>query len=380
MHYLNKLLTLLYKNLEPMKITLTQTLIALVLSVPAIAQNLVSTSVQPRNAVLEEFTGVNCVNCPDGHYRANQLYNAFPGRVVLINIHSGSFATAGFTTPYGDPIDNFAGVAAYPSGTMNRVVWAGAYNVPPYFPQNPPNNLAIRRPGWWDTAYPNQGTGAYIILQGGNSPVNIGAETQWNATTRELQVTVELYYTATENQNNKLNVVLLENGIVGYQSGGGSSYTHNHIMRHLLTGQWGDEITTTTQGTLVTRTYSYIVPPAINIDNCDISLFVTQNDNKNTHTGVTMVAKNGTTVGVSENGNLAAVGVYPSPAEDFLYITGLTNEVTDIKIVNVIGKTVAQIHPGKEMIEQNVSELASGVYFVNISSGSKSIVKKFIKD
>ncbi len=79
-----------------MKITFTQTLIALILSVPAFAQNLVSTAVQPRNAVLEEFTGVNCVNCPDGHLRANQLYAAFPGRVVLINIHSGSFATARF--------------------------------------------------------------------------------------------------------------------------------------------------------------------------------------------------------------------------------------------------------------------------------------------
>ncbi len=273
-----------------------------------------------------------------------------------------------------------AGVSAYPSGTMNRVVWAGAYNVPPYFPQTPPNNLAIRRPGWWDTAYPNQGTGAYIILQGGNTPVNIGAETQWNATTRELQVSVELYYTATETQNNKLNVVLLESGVIGYQSGGGSTYTHNHIMRHLLTGQWGDEITTTIQGTLVTRTYTYVVPASINIDNCDISLFVTQNDNKNTHTGVTMVAKNGTTVGITENANLAAVGVYPSPAEDFVYITGLTNEVTDIKIVNVIGKTVAQIHPGKEMIEQNVANLASGVYFVNITSGTKNVVKKFVKD
>src|SRR5688572_25039259 len=134
-------------------------------TVPVFAQTLVSTAVQPRNAVLEEFTGVNCVNCPDGHVRANQLYAAFPGRVVLINVHSGGYAvpSAGqldLRTPYGDAIDAFAGVAAYPSGTMNRVVWPGVYNQAPYFPQNPPNNLAIRRPGWWDNAYPNTGTGA----------------------------------------------------------------------------------------------------------------------------------------------------------------------------------------------------------------------------
>jgi hypothetical protein len=348
------------------------------------AQTLVSTAVQPRNAVLEEFTGVNCVNCPDGHIRANQLYAAFPGRVVLINVHSGGYAvpSAGqldLRTPFGDAIDAFAGVAAYPSGTMNRVVWPGAYNQAPYFPQNPPNQLAIRRPGWWDNAYPNTGTGAYIILNGGNSPVNIGSQTTWNDVTRELTVQVELYYTSTETQNNKLNVVFLESGVVGYQSGGGNNYVHNHIMRNLLTGQWGETITTTTQGTLVTRTYNYIVPASYVIDNCDISIFVTQNDNKTTHTGITIDAKNGTTVGVQENLS-AQLGIYPSPATKEINITGLNNTVTDIKIVNLIGKTVMQLHPGEEIITADISKLPSGVYFVNITSSNKNIVKRFVKE
>ncbi|MBL0343368.1 MAG: Omp28-related outer membrane protein [Bacteroidetes bacterium] len=368
-----------------MKKIFTPTLIALLFAGATYAQTLVSTSVQPRNAVLEEFTGVNCVNCPDGHIRANALYNAFPGRVVIINIHSGSFAnpSAGqpdFRTPFGDPIDAFAGVAAYPSGTMNRVVWAGAYNIPPYFPQNPPNNLAIRRPGWWDTSYPNQGTGAYIILQGGNTPVNIGSETLWNATTRELQVTVELYYTSTENQDNKLNVVLLESGVIGYQSGGSANYTHNHILRHMLTGQWGDPIATTTQGALVTRTYTYTVPTNINIDNCDISAFVTQNDNKTTHTGVTLSAKNGTTVGIPDNFNASTIGVYPNPAEKEINITGLNKNITEINIVNVIGKTVMKIQPGKETILQDIASLPAGVYFINIVSDTNNIVKRFVKE
>ena len=343
------------------------------------AQSLVSTSVQPRNAVLEEFTGVNCVNCPDGHIRANLLYNAFPGRVVLINIHSGGFATTGFSTPFGEVIDDFAGVSAYPSGTMNRVVWSGSYNQPPYFPQNPPNNLAIRRPGWWDAGYPNQGTGAYIILQGGNSPVNIGSATQWNSVTRELQVTVELYYTATENQNNKLNVVFLENNVVGYQSGGGNNYVHNHIMRHLLTGQWGETITTTTQGTLVVKNYTYTVPQAINIDLSDISIFVTQNDNKNTHTGITIPAKNGTTVGISENLTSKSINVYPNPAGNNINISGLNKTVSEIKIMDILGKDVITFKSNDEIFSGDVSTLPSGVYLINITSGSENIVKRFIK-
>jgi len=372
-------------KLKRMKRILTQ-LVAFTFALsPVFAQTLVSTAIEPRNAVLEEFTGVNCVNCPDGHLRANQLYAAYPGRVNIINVHAGSFANPSsgqldLRTPFGDAIDNFAGVSAYPSGTMNRVVWPGAYNIPPYYPQNPPNNLAIRRPGWWDAAYPTTGTGANIILQGGNTPVNIGAETTWNAITRELIVNVELYYTTTETQNNKLNVAFLESGVIGYQSGGGNNYVHNHILRNLLTGQWGEVISTTTQGTLVTRTYSYIVPTTYNIDNCDITIFVTQNDNKTTHTGVTFVAKNGTTVGISEHSGNGQIEVYPNPATDFIKITGLNNSVTEARIVNMIGKTVMVLHPGEESINADISELPSGVYFVNLTSSDKNTVKRFVKD
>lgn len=367
-----------------MKKTFTIAISGLLLTSQLWAQSLVSTAVSPRNAVLEEFTGVNCPNCPDGHFRANELYNAFPGRVVLINIHSGSFAnpSAGqpdFRTPWGDPIDIFAGVAAYPSGTMNRVVWPGVYNAPPYFPQNPPNNLAIRRPGWWDTAYPNQGAGANIILQGGNSPVNIGAATSWNDVTRELQVTVELYYTATETQNNKLNVVFLENNVIGYQSGGSANYQHNHILRNMITGQWGETISTTTIGTLVTRNYTYTVPVGFNIDNCDISVFVTQNDNKNTHTGITIPAKNGTTTGVS-TAQSSTLQMYPNPVNDELYISGIPEAASQIKIVNMLGKTVIELKPENSFMKVDLRKLSSGIYFLNYQSGNKSYVRKFIKN
>ncbi|MBK8367031.1 MAG: hypothetical protein IPL10_06335 [Bacteroidetes bacterium] len=58
------------------------------------AQLPVSTTPSNKNIVLEEFTGIHCGYCPDGHVVANNIYNNNPGRVVLINIHSGSFANA----------------------------------------------------------------------------------------------------------------------------------------------------------------------------------------------------------------------------------------------------------------------------------------------
>ena len=52
-----------------------------------VSDTIVSTTPSNKNVVLEEYTGVNCTWCPDGHKRANQLKASHPGRVCLINIH-----------------------------------------------------------------------------------------------------------------------------------------------------------------------------------------------------------------------------------------------------------------------------------------------------
>ena len=41
-------------------------------------------------------------------------------------------------------------------------------------------------------------------------------------------------------------------------------YRHQHMLRDLVTGQWGDDITTTTAGTTVSRQYVYTVPADVN--------------------------------------------------------------------------------------------------------------------
>ncbi|MCB0453277.1 MAG: hypothetical protein KDC94_10420, partial [Aequorivita sp.] len=56
------------------------------------AQTIVSTSPQDQNVVLEEFTGIHCVFCPQGHAIAKAIQDANPDRVTLINIHQGGYA------------------------------------------------------------------------------------------------------------------------------------------------------------------------------------------------------------------------------------------------------------------------------------------------
>ena len=70
------------------------------------SQNFVSTTAENKNVILEEFTGISCGFCPDGHAIAQTLNNANPNDVFLINIHTGSYANpqgpgTDFNTSFG---------------------------------------------------------------------------------------------------------------------------------------------------------------------------------------------------------------------------------------------------------------------------------------
>ena len=207
----------------------------------------VPTAPSNKKVVLEEYTGINCTWCPDGHKRANQIMAQHPGEVFLINVHAGSYAANTYTTQFGNALANQTGLDGYPSGTVNRHVFSGS-------------NTALGRGDWASAA--NQ-------ILGSSSPVNIAAQGTLDWSTRTLTLTVQLYYTANEaNSTNMLNVAITQDNVLGSQVGMslnpdqvvGTQYRHMHMLRHLITGQWGEEITTTTQGSFVEKTYNYTIP------------------------------------------------------------------------------------------------------------------------
>jgi hypothetical protein len=262
-------------------------LMAILLCVPVIyAQTIVTTVPQCKNALLEEYTGIHCGYCPDGHRIAELIRQANPAQVVLINIHQGGYANpaAGepdFRTIYGDSLASQAGVTGYPNGTVNRHIFPKLANI-----------TALNR-GAWSTA-----ANEITTIQ---SPVNIGFTSSFDTSTRELTVDVEVYYTQNSPAStNYLNVALLENHVIGYQSdyanGTHTDYDHKHIMRHLITGQWGDKITRTSKGTLFTKTYKYIVPSKYVAANCDVVVYVAES-RQEIYTGVEAPAIGGTNNG-----------------------------------------------------------------------------------
>lgn len=255
------------------------------------AQTFVNTNAQLRNAVLEEYTGIHCTYCPEGHAISQAIHDSVPTRVVLLYIHQGSFSTPSgaepdFRTPFGDALAGQTGLTGYPSGTVNRHLFPGT------------SETALGRGAWRDAA--NQ-------ILSYPSPVNAGFQSQYDSVTRQLTVTVEVYYTSSSPQNvNFINVALTQNHVYGPQTGGnaGNNYDHKHALRYLLTGQWGDSVTTTTKGSFVTRTYVYTVPLSYNnipcnVNNCDISVFVSEG-HQEIYTGVS-----GPAIGGSSDGTTA---------------------------------------------------------------------------
>lgn len=236
------------------------------------AQTFVSTTPQNKKVILEEFTGVNCVFCPSGHAIAAAIKAADPTNVFLINIHTGGFATpsAGqpdFRTSFGTAIAAQTGLTGYPAGTVNRNVFTGLGMAT--------GATAMGRGNWSSAA--NQ-----IKIQ--SAYVNVAVQGVINTQTNQLQVTAEIYYTgASPASTNKLNIALLQNNTLGAQVGGnmGNNYNHQHRLVHMLTGQWGTDITTTTAGSFSTQSFTYTIPAnyvGIPVELADLELvaFVTE--------------------------------------------------------------------------------------------------------
>lgn len=207
-----------------------------------------------KNVVLEEYTGINCVYCPEGHLIVNQLVEEYPNRIFPINIHVGSFASNTYTTAFGNDLLNQIGHYGFPTGTVNRHFFGDSIT-------------SISRDRWEICC-------DSIMSQ--VTPVNIAARGTLDWATRELQITVQLYYTASDTcPTHRLNVAVLQDNIIGHQTGAianpsqivGEQYRHGHVLRHLVAGQWGEEVFPTTAGSFIEKNYQYILPEELGFPN-----------------------------------------------------------------------------------------------------------------
>ena len=248
-------------------------LLFLLLATTLKAQNLVSTDPYKRNVIIEEYTGVYCGYCPDGHRIANELAAKYQDRLFVLNIHTGGYAndaSIDFRTEDGNIIG--AKVNSFPTGNVNRLA-----------------NKAVGRDTW----------SLYVEQQVEQmAECNVAGQVVIDKDARKATVNVEVYYTANSvSETNYLNVVMLQDNIIAYQNGSylnpdqvvGGQYRHMHAFRDAITPTWGEDIAPTTAGTFITKTYEYDIPAKIgsfdvDIDDIEFVAFVTETKNEDKST------------------------------------------------------------------------------------------------
>lgn len=329
-----------------------------------LAQNLVSTAPQNKKVVLEEFTRIHCGNCPAGNVIANGILDMHHGNVFLLGLHSGSLAVPNvgepdFRHPDAEALADQFNLNGTPKALVSRAEYAG--------------NVLLGTAVWPAAA-------DEVLSQ--SAPVNVGIATDFNAGTRELEVTVELYYTLDAPvATNYLTVVLSESGIIGWQTdyvnGNQPNYQHNHVFRGHITDIWGDEVTDTQMGSLVSRTYTMTVPVDFDINNSHVLAYVGEYQSE-IYNAMEVAANGGTTVGVSESEQELLGAAYPVPASSHLWVP-ILGEVSKgvIQLFDATGKQVQQVSvsQGATLVKLDVGALASGLYnyrFVGENAVSKA--------
>jgi thiol-disulfide isomerase/thioredoxin len=221
-----------------------------------------------RVVLVEEFTGIDCVNCPTGSEKLELISAQNPGKVLVVGIHAGFFATDhnGFDLrcPDGLALEQYLGpVQGYPAATINRKIFVGE------------NQLPLGA-GQWAGLINNE------ICQ---PPIaELAITTTYNETDSMASVVVDiskgLFFNENLTHDLALTILITESNIIGYQKtpdGTELSYVHKHVLRDVVSSDAkGDVIISkgnpiTTQQTVINN---YKIPAEWNPENCHVVAFV----------------------------------------------------------------------------------------------------------
>lgn len=224
-------------------------------------------TVNPEDKVvlIEEFTGVQCVNCPAGSAEIENLLGIHGKKLVAVSIHAGFFAEKfdnsrfDFKTQETENVQSFLGEPeGYPSAVVDRKIFSGE------------PDLQVSQQSW----------AGYIAQQlQVKSPINMKVINTFNASTRQLTASIEV--TSTEDLSNQelaLTAYLTETNIEDPQltpTGVVNNYKHKHVLRKVLSPFSGESIKNSWPiGQTRTYTYSFTVPASWKSENCHVVAFV----------------------------------------------------------------------------------------------------------
>lgn len=292
------------------------------------AQEFVQTGPAIRSVLLEEFTGYRLSFAAEAHAVSNAVEQLVPDSVVLVRVHASLFAAPiapedpDYRTSWGTALLQHYSAAILPTALINRSAYGSAVLIP--------------RSDW---------SAASQQMLSLTSPVNIGLRSTFDDASRVLTVDVEVFYTADgPGANDRITVLLKESSVIGPQLVDGmvDDYSHDHMLRAYLTDLWGDEVTTTTAGTFISRSYTMVVPETFEITNCKAVAFIGEYQGEVYQVDEVAAIGGQTSVEGSSVELANDAGPYPVPTASsvFLPLQGITVQ-GPLEIRDMLGRVIS---------------------------------------
>lgn len=217
-----------------------------------------------QRVLLEDFTGQYCGNCPRAAHMADSLRQAYPGRVLVTEVHVTDYFAA--PRPPHFPIDfRVPTVSQEIDQTFdlaNRGLPQGAVNRSPVAAAN--NDLVATYTLW----------PAVVASQLARPPqVDLRLTPLYNKTTRLLRLKVSTTYAAAlPGRDLRLGILLVEDSLPGAQKDyrlpratqpdqTDEYYVHHNVMRAALTGTFGSaQVSSPTAGKNLVTYLGYQLP------------------------------------------------------------------------------------------------------------------------
>lgn len=308
-----------------------------------------------KTSLLEMYTTGYCPNCPYGH----KVAEAIPESINHITVaHHVGYGEDDFTLQDSYNYMYEFLVKGAPHGTADRT-YIQDKNV-----QSPSFGMGYTNPKEGATIISE-----YIDFTQTALPAfaSIVVNSTYDENNRELTVRVsgtkesELFDIAMKEPH--VNVFLTEDSLVGMQSGVSAKYVHDHVLRAILGGIWGEKVVW--DGNNYTVEFKTVLDDTWRAEKMNVVAFLTDEDSNSRYFRNVM--------------NAAQTGVNGNSTTD---IEENTIENTQVKAINgtiyITGDYKAYRIYDMRGIQVENYKLGSGLYLIKIETAKQTVVKKIV--
>ncbi|MGM9819779.1 MAG: Omp28 family outer membrane lipoprotein [Candidatus Onthomorpha sp.] len=206
--------------------------------------------------LIEDFTGWNCPNCPEGTSILSSLKETYGERLIVSAVHQGSFArpkaennNLDLRTPYGDELGSKFGLSSWPNAVINR-------------------KIGPLGRGDWETKIQECFANGEHLMN-----ISLGAEN----TQQGLLVSLQVEAVKDVNEALMVTLFITESDIHGVQNNQGTmieDYSFQHVLRNNPIVDMPLATTGLNGGDKVSKNYYFTSDKSLNLNNCAVVAFV----------------------------------------------------------------------------------------------------------